>query len=44
MHDMRYIKLDLKINQFHVNTLYNTFYFRYRFSKEFNKLNFILYI
>ena len=26
---MIYIKLDLKINQFHVNTLYNTFYFRY---------------
>ena len=39
---MKYIKLNLKKkNQFPVNTLYNKFYFRYRFSKEFNKLNFI---
>ena len=43
---MRYIKsIDLKINKsIYVNTLYNTFYFRYRFFKEFNKLNLILCI
>ena len=44
---MRYIKLDLKINKSmlcYIHTLYKNCYFRYRFSKEFNKLNFILCI